>query len=104
MVRGSGVLVIVQWSDEECLWLNVFCVCPAGEGSRAGMVSGGVWLWFVPAGEWGRGGLCSWGGPCFGSCDVFHVWRREYCVGVGGVAGVLRFVGGESGVVVLWWC
>ena len=42
----------------------VTCVCPAGEGSRAGMVSGGLWLWFVPAGEWGRGG-CVRGGVVF---------------------------------------
>ena len=24
MFRGSGVLVIVQWAEEECSWLKVF--------------------------------------------------------------------------------
>ena len=99
MVRGSGVLVIVQWSDEECLWLKVFCVCPAGEGSRAGMVSGGLWLWFVPAGEWGRGGCVRRGGSCFGSCVVFMCGgvRTVLAWGVAGVGGLW----GESQVVVL---
>ena len=43
MVRGSGVLVIVQWSNEGCLWLKgVLCV-PGWGGEPGG------------DGEWGVG-------------------------------------------------
>ena len=59
------------------LWLkSVLCVPgwggePGGDGKW-----GELWLWFMPAGEWGRGGVFVGGGM---------FW---FCVGVGGVAGV----------------
>ena len=104
MVRGSGVLVIVQWSNEGCLWLKVFCVCPAGEGSRARMVSGGLWLWFVPAGEGGRGGCVRGGGRVLVRALFFMCGGVSTVLAWGGWPAFGGFVGGESGVVVLWWC
>ena len=56
----KGVLCVPGWGGE-----------PGGDGEW-----GGLWLWFVPAGEWGRGGCVRGGGACFGSVLAWGGGRR----------------------------